>query len=60
MFPLGIDVDSRRWARYRGEPTTNRLLVEAEFMDASNGKAQLQLDTGAKMPEIFPTGHGSV
>lgn len=46
--------------RYHGEPTTNRLLIEVEFLDASNGKAQLQLDTGAKMPEIFPTRPGSV
>jgi len=36
------------------------LLIEVEFLDASNGKAQLQLDTGAKMPEIFPTRPGSV
>jgi hypothetical protein len=46
--------------RYHGEPTTNSLLIEVEFLDASNGKAQLQLDTGAKMPEIFPTRPGSV
>jgi hypothetical protein len=42
---------------YRGLPTTNRLLVEAEFMDVSGGKVQLQLDTGAKMPELFPVRH---
>ena len=39
---------------YRGMPTTNRVLIEAEFMDVSGGKVQLQLDTGAKMPELFP------
>jgi hypothetical protein len=39
---------------YRGLPTTNRLLIEAEFMDVSGGKVQLQLDTGARMPELFP------
>jgi predicted aspartyl protease len=46
--------------RYHGEPTTNRLLIEVEFMDANSSKAQLQLDTGAKMPEIFPARPGSV
>jgi hypothetical protein len=40
--------------RYRGMPTTNRLLIEAEFDDVSGGKVQLQLDTGAKLPELFP------
>lgn len=40
--------------RYRGMPTTTRLLIEAEFVDVSGGKVQLQLDTGAKLPELFP------
>jgi predicted aspartyl protease len=40
--------------RYHGMPTTNRLLIEAEFIDVSAGKVQLQLDTGARMPELFP------
>jgi len=44
---------------YRGQTTTNRLLIEAEFMDVSGGKVQLQLDTGAKMPELFPIPHDS-
>jgi hypothetical protein len=44
---------------YRGMPTTNRVLIEAEFMDVSGGKVQLQLDTGAKMPELFPVRHDS-
>ncbi len=39
---------------YHGLPTTNRLLINAEFMDVSDGKVQLQLDTAAKMPELFP------
>jgi predicted aspartyl protease len=39
---------------YQGAPTTNRLLVEAEFIDVRSGKVELQLDTGAKMPELFP------
>lgn len=40
--------------RYHGAPTTNRLLIEAEFVDVNSGKVQLQLDTGARMPELFP------
>lgn len=39
---------------YRGQTTTNRLLINVEFMGVRGGKAQLQLDTGAKMPELFP------
>jgi len=45
---------------YHGALTTNRVLLDAEFINISNGKVQLQLDTGAKMPEIFPTRPGSV
>jgi hypothetical protein len=40
--------------RYHGAPTTNRLLIEAEFIDVSAVKVQLQLDTGARIPELFP------
>jgi len=40
--------------RYHGEPTTNRLLIEADFIDVRADKVQLQLDTGARMPELFP------
>jgi len=58
--PAGDRCRFETMGRYHGEPTTNRLLIEVEFLDASNGKAQLQLDTGAKMPEIFPTRPGSV
>jgi len=38
----------------------NRLLIEAEFMDVNGGKLQLQLDTGAKMPELFPVRNDSI
>jgi len=58
--PAGDHCRFETMGRYHSEPTTNRLLIEAEFLDASNGKAQLQLDTGAKMPEIFPDRPGSV
>lgn len=45
--------------QYHGSPTTNRLLIATEFMDVIAGKMQLQLDTGAKMPELFPSSNHS-
>ncbi len=39
---------------YRDVPTTNRLLINAEIKDVNGGTVQLQLDTGAKLPELFP------
>lgn len=45
--------------QYHGSPTTNRLLIPAEFMEVSGAKVQLQLDTGAKIPELFPANHDS-
>jgi hypothetical protein len=52
--PAGERCRFETMGHYRGLPTTNRLLIEAEFMDVNGGKVQLQLDTGAKMPELFP------
>jgi hypothetical protein len=43
--------------QYRGSPTTNRLLIPAEFMEVSGAKVQLQLDAGAKILELFPASH---
>jgi gag-polyprotein putative aspartyl protease len=40
--------------QYHGSPTTNRLLIPVEFMEVSGETVQLQLDTGAKTPELFP------
>jgi hypothetical protein len=57
--PAGERCRFETMGHYRGLPTTNRLLIEAEFMDVSGGKVQLQLDTGAKMPELFPVRHDS-
>ena len=45
--------------QYHGAPTTNRLLIGVEFVEVSGGKVQLQLDTGAKTPELFPVSHDS-
>jgi hypothetical protein len=44
---------------YRDVPTTNRLLINAEIKDVSGGTVQLQLDTGAKLPELFPVRPGT-
>jgi predicted aspartyl protease len=46
--------------RYHGSPTTNRLLIGVEFTEVSGAAVQLQLDTGAKMPELFPAGEVSL
>ncbi len=45
--------------QHHGLPTANRLLIAAEFMEMSGAKVQLQLDTGAQVPELFPVAHGS-
>ena len=52
--PAGERCRIETMGHYHGQITTNRLLIEAEFMDMSGGKVQLQLDTGAKMTELFP------
>ena len=52
--PTGERCRIETMGHYRGLTTTNRLLIEAEFMDIKGRKVQLQLDTGAKMPELFP------
>jgi hypothetical protein len=44
---------------YHGSPTTNRLLIAVELPEVDGRKFQLQLDTGAKIPEIFPAGNGT-
>jgi hypothetical protein len=58
--PAGDRCRFETMGHYHGLPTTNRLLINAEFMDVSGGKVQLQLDTAAKMPELFPVRPGSV
>jgi len=40
-------------SEYHGSPTTNRLLIAVELKEVSGNKVQLQLDTGAKVPELF-------
>ena len=46
--------------RYQDMPTKNRLLVKAQIMDVGRGEVQLQLDTGAKLPELFPIRHDTI
>ena len=57
--PTGEQCRFETIGQYRGAPTTNRLLIAAEFMEVSGTKVQLQLDTGARIPELFPTVHDS-
>jgi aspartyl protease len=45
--------------QYRRSPTTNRLLILAEFLEVGGATVQLQLDTGARIPELFPPNHDS-
>jgi hypothetical protein len=46
--------------QHQGSPTINRLLILTEFTDAGGTKVLLQLDTGARFPELFPAGHDSL
>lgn len=55
--PIGERCRFETIGQYRGAPTTNRLLIDVEFIEVSGNKVQLQLDTGAKMPELFPVDH---
>jgi predicted aspartyl protease len=45
---------------HRGQPTMNRVLIKVKFLGASGGDLVLQLDTAAKMPELFPASHVSL
>jgi hypothetical protein len=43
--------------QFHGSPTTNRLLIWTDFMDAGGARVLLQLDTGARVLELFPASH---
>ncbi len=58
--PAGERCRFETLGQYRGSPTINRLLIPVEFVGVSGAKMQLQLDTGARMPELFPTNHNSL
>jgi hypothetical protein len=55
--PAGERCRFEATGQYQGAPTTNRLLIDVEFMEVSGNKVQLQLDTGARTPELFPVSH---
>jgi hypothetical protein len=46
--------------QFHGSPTTNRLLIWTDFMDTGGARVLLQLDTGARVPELFPASHDSL
>jgi hypothetical protein len=55
--PAGERCRFEATGQYQGAPTTSRLLIGVEFMEVSGNKVQLQLDTGARTPELFPVSH---
>jgi len=55
--PTGERCRFETTGQYHGSPTTNRLLIPVELMDPSGTTVQLQLDTGAKTPELFPASY---
>jgi hypothetical protein len=55
--PAGERCRFEATGQYQGAPTTNRLLIDVEFVEVSGNKVQLQLDTGARTPELFPVSH---
>jgi Aspartyl protease len=57
--PAGERCRFETTGQHHGLPTINRLLIAAEFMEVSRAKVQLQLDTGAKVPELFPVSRDS-
>lgn len=57
--PAGERCRFQAIGQYQGAPTTNRLLIAAQLVGVSDDQLQLQLDTGAKFPELFPVSHDS-
>ncbi len=55
--PVGERCRFEATGQYNGSPTTNRLLVAVDLVGVSDKTLQLQLDTGAKFPELFPASH---
>jgi len=58
--PAGERCRFETMGQHDGALTTNRLLIAVEFTEVSRDKVQLQLDTGAKYPELFPSVHRSL
>ena len=55
--PVGERCRFEAIGQYNGSPTTNRLLIAVELVGVRDQALQLQLDTGAKFPELFPASH---
>jgi hypothetical protein len=51
--PTGERYRFETTGQYHGAPTTNRLLIAVEIAEIGNKQMQLQLDSGAKMLELF-------
>ncbi len=58
--PTGERCRFETMGQHDGSPTINRLLIWTEFMDAGGARALLQLDTGARIPELFPASQPSL
>ena len=57
--PAGQRCRFETTGQYHGAPTTNRLLVAVEIAEIGNQRMQLQLDSGAKILELFTSNENS-
>jgi hypothetical protein len=55
--PLGERIPFEDTGGYGGKRTVNRLLVKVEFPGTGSGPVVLQLDTAARITELFPSSH---
>jgi predicted aspartyl protease len=55
-IPAGERCRFETIGQHNGSPTINRLLILTEFIDGGT-RELLQLDTGARVPELFPASH---
>ena len=58
--PAGQRCRFETTGQYHGTPTTNRLLVAVEIAEIGNKQIQLQLDSGARMVELFTSNEHSL
>ena len=57
--PAGERCRFETTGQYHGAPTSNRLLVSVEIAEIGNKQMKLQLDSGAKMLELFTSNENS-
>jgi hypothetical protein len=55
--PDGEKIQFEDSSKYGEKRTINRLLVNVEFPGTGSGPVELQLDTAARMTELFPNSH---